>query len=127
MATSIHDNHILELSVDAAHRTIRIRTAFPNPTGPEFTDVVFEGVEAYTFRGDALGTILFDIESVDALGLYREYAAEMQLYCTLATAVTPRGRAVIRQRKSFWPMMRFGGTSCRHPSASTVQSGRDGS
>src|SRR5262249_35916272 len=32
----------------------------------------------YTFHGDALGTILFDIELVDAIALYREYAAEMQ-------------------------------------------------
>jgi hypothetical protein len=78
MAPSIHDNHILELNVDAANRTIRMRTAYPNLTGPEFTDVVFEGVEAYTFRGDALGTILFDIELVDAIDLYREYAADMQ-------------------------------------------------
>jgi hypothetical protein len=39
---------------------------------------VFEDVEAYVLRGDALGTILFDIESVDAFTLYREYAGEMQ-------------------------------------------------
>ena len=47
-------------------------------TGPEFAEVVFEGVEACVFNGDALGTILFDIEQVDALALYREYAAQMQ-------------------------------------------------
>jgi len=78
MTPSIHDHHILELNVNAAARTIRLRTAFPERSGPDFADVVFEGVEAYMFRGDALGTILFDIESVDALGLYREYAVEMQ-------------------------------------------------
>jgi hypothetical protein len=39
---------------------------------------VFDGVQAFTFHGDALGTILFDIESVDAISLYREYAGEMQ-------------------------------------------------
>ena len=78
MATSIHDHHIVEMTVNAAARTIRLRTAFPQGSGPEFADVVFEGVEGYTFRGDALGTILFDITAVDAIGLYREYAAEMQ-------------------------------------------------
>jgi hypothetical protein len=78
MTPSIHDHHILELDVNAAARTIRLRTACPERSGRDFADVVFEGVEGYMFRGDALNTILFDIESVDALGLYREYAVEMQ-------------------------------------------------
>jgi hypothetical protein len=78
MATSIHDHHILELTVNAAERTIRLRTAYPERTGPNFTAILFKGVEGCVFRGDALGTILFDIESVDAIGLYREYAAEMR-------------------------------------------------
>lgn len=75
---SIHDNHILEFTVDADRRLIRLRTAFPMRTGPEFTDIVFEGVEAYTFRGDALGTILFDIEQVDPLAPHGEFGGEMQ-------------------------------------------------
>ena len=78
MATSIHDHHVLELAVAAVERTIRLRSAYPERTGPNFTDVVFEDVEGYVFRGDALGTILFDIESVDATTLYREHAVEMQ-------------------------------------------------
>jgi hypothetical protein len=78
MTTSIHDHHVVALNVDVAARTIRLRTAYPEPTGPNFTDVVFEGVEGYTLRGDALGTILFDIERVEAISLYREYAVEMQ-------------------------------------------------
>ena len=83
MTTSIHDHHILELTVNAAERMIRLRTAYPGRSGPDFADVVFEGVEGYVFRGDALGTILFDIESVDAFTLYREYAAEMhRVYAT---------------------------------------------
>jgi hypothetical protein len=78
MATSLHDHHILELSIDATARTIRLRTAFPERSGPDFANVVFERVEAYTFRGDALGTILYDVELIDAIELYRQYAAEMQ-------------------------------------------------
>ena len=69
MTTSIHDHHVLELAVAAVERTIRLRTAYPERTGPDFTDVVLEDVEGYVFRGDALGTILFDIESVDAITL----------------------------------------------------------
>lgn len=78
MTTSIHDHHIRKLTVDAAERTIRLGTAYPDSTGPDFADVVFEGVEGYVFHGDALGTILFEIEPVDPLALYREYAPEMQ-------------------------------------------------
>jgi hypothetical protein len=35
-------------------------------------------LRAYVFRGDALGTILFEIETVDPLALYGEFADEMQ-------------------------------------------------
>lgn len=54
MATSIHDHHILELSVNAVARSIRLRTAHPTRSGPDFAEVVFEGVEGYMFRGDAV-------------------------------------------------------------------------
>jgi hypothetical protein len=78
LTTSIHDHHIRELTVNAAERTIRMRTAYPESTGPDFATVVFEDVQAYVFRGDALGTILFEIEPVDPFELYREHADEMQ-------------------------------------------------
>jgi hypothetical protein len=76
---SIHDHRIRELSIDAVERTIRMRTGYPELTGPEFAEVVFTSVEAYVFSGDALGTILFDIELIDPLTLYCEYAEELQL------------------------------------------------
>jgi hypothetical protein len=79
--TSIHDHHIRELAVDAAQRTIRLRTAYPDSRGPDFATVVFEDVQGYVFRGDALGTILFEIEPVDSVELYREHADEMQQVC----------------------------------------------
>jgi hypothetical protein len=78
MSTSIHDHHIRQVSIDVAARVIRIRTAYPEKTAQTGADVAFEGVEAYVFLGDALGTILLDIEPVDAIGLYREFADEMQ-------------------------------------------------
>lgn len=53
-------------------------------TGPEFAEVLFQGVEGYVFSGDALGTILFDIEQVDALTLYRKHAPKMQRVCSQA-------------------------------------------
>jgi hypothetical protein len=78
LATSVHDHYIRRIEVDAVDRTLRLCTGYPQSKGPEFVDVEFEQVEAYVFSGDALGTILFDIEPVDALTLYREYASEMQ-------------------------------------------------
>ena len=74
---TLHDHHLLELTISATERTIRLRTAHSEPLGPELGDAVFEGVEAYVFHGDALGTILSDIEPVDAMTLYRAYAPEM--------------------------------------------------
>lgn len=76
--TSIHDHLVTELAIKVNERQIRLRTAFPERTGPEFAEVVFEGVEAYLLNGDAFGAILLDIEEVDALTLYRDWAKEMQ-------------------------------------------------
>lgn len=78
MITSVHDHHIRQVSVDVAARFIRLRTAYPEATAQTGADVAFEGVEGYVLLGDALGTILFDIEPVDAIELYREFADEMQ-------------------------------------------------
>ena len=78
MITSVHDHHIRQVSVDVAARVIRLRTAYPEATAQTGADVAFEGVEGYVLLGDALGTILFDIEPVDAIELYREFADEMQ-------------------------------------------------
>src|SRR5688572_16921310 len=78
LTTSIHDHHIRDLTVNAAERTIRVRTAYPESAGPDGATVVFEDVQGYVFRGDALGTILFEIELVDPFELYREHSAEMQ-------------------------------------------------
>jgi hypothetical protein len=76
--TSIHDHLVTELAIKVNERQIRLRTAYPEHTGPEFAEVVFEGVEVYLLNGDAFGTILLDIEEVDALTLYRDWAKEMQ-------------------------------------------------
>ena len=82
MALTVHDHRLNELTVDAVRRQIRLLTSFPEREGPDFNAVTFEFVDAYVFRGDGLGTILFDIEECDALELYREYATEMQRTAT---------------------------------------------
>ena len=69
---------IRELTISAAERTIRLVTGYPEMAGPQRAEALFDGVEACVFNGDALGTILFDIEVVDTLVLYREWAVELQ-------------------------------------------------
>jgi hypothetical protein len=65
MAT-VHDFHVIGYSVDVDARTIVLRTEWRYAGQPLWkVDAVFEGVEAYAFRDDPLGTVLFDIEQVD--------------------------------------------------------------
>ena len=59
---SVHDNHIVGYDVDGVARRIVLRTEFRYPPRPlEKTDVVFEGVEAYSFRHDCFGNIIFEV------------------------------------------------------------------
>jgi hypothetical protein len=67
---SFHDHHVLAFALDARIRTLRLLTAHPFREGPVMAEAEFSGVEAYRFRGDALGTILFDIKEVDCIQLY---------------------------------------------------------
>lgn len=78
MTISIHDHRVRELTILAAERTIRLVTGYPEMTGPQRAEALFEGVEAYAFNGDALGTVLFDIEALDPVALYREWATQMR-------------------------------------------------
>jgi len=55
-----------------------LRTAFPEAIGPYLAEAMFEGVEGYVIAGDALGTIIFDVEEVDALSLYDEFGEGMR-------------------------------------------------
>jgi len=66
MAT-VHDFHLVGYSVDVDARTIVLRTEWRYEGHPvRKVDAIFEGVEAYAFRDDPLGTMLFDVEQVDA-------------------------------------------------------------
>ena len=56
----VHDHHVLELSVSAERRELRLRTRSEGPK-PIVVDIVFSGLEAYYLPGDNLGTILSSI------------------------------------------------------------------
>lgn len=60
---SVHDNHLFGIEFDEDQHRVVLRTRFEYRQPFERTDVVFEGVIAYSFSGGAF-TILFDVEEV---------------------------------------------------------------
>lgn len=78
MTVSLHDHTVREVTISAVNRIVRLVTTYPDKAGRQGAGVLFEGVQAYAFSGDALGTILFDIEPVDPLALYGEWAEQMR-------------------------------------------------
>jgi hypothetical protein len=62
MERSVHDNFLAGYEVNGDLQEIRLRTEFRDKGKPyEFTDVLFTGVEAYEFRYDNFGNIIFDV------------------------------------------------------------------
>jgi hypothetical protein len=96
---TLHDHHVRSFSVDANAKTLRLGTAWPHAAGPAFAEGVFEGVEAYVMVGDALGTIIFDVEEVDPVSLYEEFGASMRLTYERSGGHAPWVRAVDTARE----------------------------
>lgn len=66
---------ILFYTVESEQKRIRFSTVYyRDPAPDEHTDVVFEGVLAYYFENDTLGTIIFDIEETSAEQIYDDNA-----------------------------------------------------
>jgi hypothetical protein len=61
-APSIHDSLLTGYSVDGSARTITLHTEPHQGGGEAFVDVIFTGVVAYQFEGDAMSNIIFGIE-----------------------------------------------------------------
>jgi hypothetical protein len=60
--SKVHDNHLVGYTVDGKSRRIELRTEHREAGRLcETVDVIFEGVLAYSFRYDCLGSIIFDI------------------------------------------------------------------
>jgi len=74
---SLHDHFVRQLLVDADAKQLRLQTAYPHHTGPQLAEAIFEGVAGYVMDGDALGTILFDVEEVDAMALFDRFAEKL--------------------------------------------------
>jgi hypothetical protein len=79
MASSIHDNLLIGYEVHCETREIRIQTEFRDRGEPfERVLVVFTGVEAYDFKYDCFGNIIFDIEEIPPESVISDRIAEFQ-------------------------------------------------
>jgi hypothetical protein len=79
MALSVHDNLLVSYEVLCEARTITLRTeyrALDKPT--EFTNVIIEGVQGYSFHNDAFGNINFGLDTVPVEYLLTEFGAEIE-------------------------------------------------
>jgi hypothetical protein len=59
---SVHDNNIYAYSVSCDGRRIVLYTEYHEQGQAEYTDVIFEGVDAHHFQDQLNGNIILDIE-----------------------------------------------------------------
>ena len=78
MTLSIHDNLLVSYEVQCKARTITLRTEYREADKPpEFTNVIFAGVQGYRFENDAFGNIILGLETIPVEDLLRDFAAEI--------------------------------------------------
>jgi hypothetical protein len=78
MTISIHDNLLVSYKVQCEKQTITLHTEYRvENKQTEFTNVVFEGVQAYHFENDAFGNIIFDVSNVPLEKFLTEYGSEV--------------------------------------------------
>jgi hypothetical protein len=82
MTISVHDNLLVSYEVQCESRTITLHTEYRVDGKPtEFTNVVFEGLQAYHFENDAFGNIIFDVNEIPSEQFLSEHGAEIsELY-----------------------------------------------
>lgn len=78
MALFVHDNLLISYEVQCETRLITLRTEFRAENEPtEFTNIVFKGVQGYSFENDAFDNIIFDVQTIPMELFLREYGAEI--------------------------------------------------
>lgn len=79
MTRSIHDNLLVSYEVRCEARTITFRTEYRALGRPaEFTNIILDGVEGYSFRNDAFGNIILSLDAVPLEYLLKEFGAEIK-------------------------------------------------
>jgi hypothetical protein len=78
MLPSFHDNHLTAYEVDCEQRSVRLKIRFAGDGGADKVCVVaFGGVQAYHFRSDAFGNILFGITVLQAADFFARFGAQI--------------------------------------------------
>lgn len=77
--SKVHDNLVVGYDVDGEAKRIVLRTERREPGKiTKKTDVVFDGVEAYSFRYDCLGNIVHDIREAPLIESVRRHWSEFE-------------------------------------------------
>jgi len=69
---------VIAYHVDCERSRIVLHTRFDEREPVEWTDVIFEGVEAYELVGDNFGNILFDVREIPITQLVDEQRATFE-------------------------------------------------
>ena len=90
MALSIHDNLLISYEVRCDERTIVLRTEYRVKGKPsEFVNVIFEGVQGYSFENDAFGNIIFSLETIAIGQFLKDHGTEISESYRMAGAPGP--------------------------------------
>jgi hypothetical protein len=90
MALSIHDNLLISYEVRCDVRTIVLRTEYRVKGKPsEFVNVIFEGVQGYSFENDAFENIIFSLETIAIDQFLKDHGTEISESCRMAGAPGP--------------------------------------
>ncbi len=54
-----------------------MRTVYPDEVDPDYTNVIFEGVQGYQFYNDAFGNIILGIEEISINYFVKDYGEDV--------------------------------------------------
>lgn len=87
---SVHDNNIYAYCVICDERRIVLHTEYRERSLSEYTDVIFDGVEAHWFQDQLAGNIVLDIEEAP-----------------IESIVKANAQLLIDRKKWGWPKIEF--------------------
>jgi hypothetical protein len=96
MLPSVHDGRLISYEVECEARTITLRTERREKgTAEQFANIILTGVQAYHFRNDAFGNIIFGLEKVPIELFLKEHAAEILASYRMAGSPGPWAKDLV--------------------------------
>ncbi len=78
MLPSFHDNHLTAYEVNCETREITLRVRRPEGAEEQLSrTIVFNGVEGYHFKDDALGNIIYALQEISVDELISDYGRDI--------------------------------------------------